>query len=334
MSSQTGKKERIHYFDIMKGILILMVIIGHTNSIETLTSTELKQFPFHLTQYVSCNLFTPHFMAGFFLVTGYCSNFQKRISEQIVTDFRRLIVPAFIINALMNCISGINTITFRSIVVLPWFIIALFVAKLMVKVTIENMTSNVAKIIFFVIIGFIGCLIWGTFWWLNLSSIPHAMAFAFFIYLGYLYRIKELKPSIMGVAISAVCYLCLMVFYNIVLERDLPALCALITFPWYMYPIYIVTAIAGSYIIFFISYRISKNSVLESIGRNSLILYLTHGTFFSLVSKCIIFFEIDINQNALVSLIILLIMVIASIFWGHLWAIILSLRYTKWIMGK
>ena len=142
MSSQTGKKERIHYFDIMKGILILMVIIGHTNSIETLTSTELKQFPFHLTQYVSCNLFTPHFMAGFFLVTGYCSNFQKRISEQIVTDFRRLIVPAFIINALMNCISGINTITFRSIVVLPWFIIALFVAKLMVKVTIENMTSN------------------------------------------------------------------------------------------------------------------------------------------------------------------------------------------------
>lgn len=67
-------KERLHYIDVLKGILILLVVVGHTtwqaetNGVDNVLFLSMKEINF---------MIVPFFMAAFFAVTGYCANFDK-----------------------------------------------------------------------------------------------------------------------------------------------------------------------------------------------------------------------------------------------------------------
>ena len=74
----TNRKLRFQYIDIMKGILILLVVYGHTVwqahevGIHNQTIEMLGETGF---------LYEPFYMAAFFAITGYCSNFKKSYKD-------------------------------------------------------------------------------------------------------------------------------------------------------------------------------------------------------------------------------------------------------------
>lgn len=80
-----NKKSRLQYIDIMKGILILLVVYGHTAwqahevGIHNQTIEILGQTGF---------LYEPFYMAAFFAITGYCSNFKKSYKDFLISDTR------------------------------------------------------------------------------------------------------------------------------------------------------------------------------------------------------------------------------------------------------
>lgn len=71
-------EKRLSYVDIAKGMGIILVIIGHT---------------------VNCrlNVFISAFhMPFFFFITGYTLNINKKISQSVINDAKRLLIPCYI----------------------------------------------------------------------------------------------------------------------------------------------------------------------------------------------------------------------------------------------
>lgn len=93
-------KERIHWIDVAKGTLILLLIIHHFSPAFKLTGISQENYSFLMSwQFI----FTSFFMQAFFFMSGYCSNFNKEVRPFFLSLFKQLILP-FIIFELITCI--------------------------------------------------------------------------------------------------------------------------------------------------------------------------------------------------------------------------------------
>ena len=94
---------RLPYMDVMKGILIIMVVFGHIYyALWKYGELTLDNVTYNITSFIANVLIAPYYMAAFFFVTGFCSNFHKPITVQIKDDIKRLVVPGFIISIVMG----------------------------------------------------------------------------------------------------------------------------------------------------------------------------------------------------------------------------------------
>lgn len=135
-------KSRIPYIDTTKGILILCLLYGH-----------YKQFAYscgfddivlkgtNATQ----GLYVCFFMQTFFILTGYCSSFDIKFSSFLWKNIKTLILPALCLTLVGNFVISFQgegswyETFFDSVTMLyqwlivggPWFIIALFWAKIL-----------------------------------------------------------------------------------------------------------------------------------------------------------------------------------------------------------
>jgi len=133
------KKERLDYVDVAKGLLILSVIWHHlpldASKYGGISSPTLSFMDYANSFYVC------FFMQAFFFITGYCSNFNKTIKEQIWRNFRTLIVPAFCFCVICTGIRALTRGSFSPFMKFCqadfwlygfksyWFLFALFLAK-------------------------------------------------------------------------------------------------------------------------------------------------------------------------------------------------------------
>ena len=127
-------KERLHFMDIAKGLMITFLMFGHfktdcyslglaSDSLEKLTSWH--------------DYFLVFYMQGFFLVTGYCTNFDKPWKKFFIANIKGLIIPAILFTIICRGILGIlegqnATEILRYIFgsIGYWFLWALFFAKI------------------------------------------------------------------------------------------------------------------------------------------------------------------------------------------------------------
>lgn len=74
MTTQT--KERLHWVDVAKGLLIILLLVHHFSSATRRTGISSDQFWF-----VTCwqIIYTCFFMQAFFFLSGYCSNFSHPV---------------------------------------------------------------------------------------------------------------------------------------------------------------------------------------------------------------------------------------------------------------
>lgn len=134
-----GERQRIAYVDVMKGIGILLVIIGHTVNIQMLRGLI---FSFHM----------PLFFFASGITYQYSANLEKFL-KKLKNGFFKLFLPAFLLYLLRYVILGmrdhnwldirqfLSTLFFASGVEVPlahttvqpigavWFLVALFICR-------------------------------------------------------------------------------------------------------------------------------------------------------------------------------------------------------------
>ena len=133
--------------------------------------------------------------------------------------------------------------------------------------------------------------------------------------------------------VTVIC-ICIYISLVITCAGHVPAICADIYFGIRQWPIYIVAALCDSLFVFQLSKFIGHNSVLEILGRNSLVIYLTHGEFLRFMSTYLIDYISKYNMSFLFSFCIILFMLVGATCWGVIWSLLFNRKHTKWIVGK
>ena len=76
-STQIQQKKRLPEMDVMKGILSILVILGHIIFWEQFVSGEELTSNASINQNIFVAVWiAPYYMAAFFFVTGFCSSFK------------------------------------------------------------------------------------------------------------------------------------------------------------------------------------------------------------------------------------------------------------------
>lgn len=106
MSNSNEKSTgRIAYVDVAKGILITLVVFLHVPhflmGVPAYENDGFLQMMKNL-QF----LYAPFFMSAFFVLTGYCSNFDKDFSKFLTSSLKTTVLPCFTITPIIYIIRG------------------------------------------------------------------------------------------------------------------------------------------------------------------------------------------------------------------------------------
>lgn len=86
------KSKRLEYIDVAKGILIMLMVMGHTLNIATY-QPEANDFVRNVNLLET--LYKGFYMCTFFVITGYCSNFNKPFWNFTKANLKTIVLPAF-----------------------------------------------------------------------------------------------------------------------------------------------------------------------------------------------------------------------------------------------
>ena len=327
------QRRRLHYIDIAKGLLILTVIILHVpmwsrqNGVTNELFVSVSKINF---------TFTSFFMAAFFAITGYCTNFNKAYKKYLWSDIKSLIVPSVTLVVWAICIdylltgildtSGIRPYRLIRFISCYWFLLALFWAK-QIHYFVRRINNKYIILFLYIIFSFFGCFLNHVvmdYYWMQ-----HGLIYVLFLFIGELMKSHDLKfdkfvwcviPYVIYVGIA---YLLFQYIPIITLEIDLDL--------WQL-PLFYIGAITGTFMIMYISKKLNTNRFLEYLGRQSLIVYCLHYTFMGIfyrTFKCSLN-SMNMNESVL-ALIIFLAFVIGMCL---LCAWLLNKKYLKWMIGK
>lgn len=328
-------KERLHYIDVTKGLLILMVVWGHYELMCRLcygiTDPIVNRLDSIETLWVS------FFMPAFFFITGFCSNFRKSFIPFFMTGLKTLLIPAIVINygtSLIEYLSWgespewiVKTIgkSFLFKCAGEWFIPSMFISRLIVWGLIR-LRKKVVQILIALLLLTVGV------WLYDCSDIPeiwaykHAMMMVVFMLVGNIVRIENI--TIPKVIIWIYWLLVLIVIFS---GLGVPYITNRVCVSMWQIPIVFILAISGTFMILAASRRIGVCSALEFLGKNSLVIYLAHFIFYriylSLVAEWF-------NVSTLMSIVLFLGVISANIISCCILAYVLNMHYMKWVLGK
>ena len=201
-------KERIHYFDVAKGILILMVAYGHVwytichnSGFNNIFMSQLYDFS---------NIWVVFYMPAFFVITGRSSNYNCSWKSFLYKQVKTLLVPAFTLALLIHAIEWLFTghgfyIGIKVFMkgVSYWFIFALFAAK-MIYFIVNQLLGSVYKIAFItLLLSFFSVVVYGFF-----PKVPnywcwiHALGLIPFLSLGELIKKYDVLDNKKAILIS------------------------------------------------------------------------------------------------------------------------------------
>lgn len=269
--------ERIRYFDVAKGILILLLVMSHFGialNYAGLDAGNSLLLPWFYPQ----PLYIVFFMQCFFIISGFFLNldldarlFFKKLIKQLLIPwgfFEIVRILFFILQGEFDNLFPTNEYSTL------WFLNALIFAKIICWLINRGTNSKYIMLVvtfFFLVIGVI----------LNQHSMggnilyyKHGLIASFFVAVGYflkynlhLYEILIKYSGFLFVIIIAGRFLH---YYN------LPVQDATISVTLSTILVFIITSLSGSLGFLFFCKKIANNRFLEYLGRNSLIIYGLH----------------------------------------------------------
>lgn len=250
------EKERLHYLDITKSLVIIGTILIHISYYyEAFCGGYNKVFLY--MEYVVGALVIFYYMPIYFIMRGYyyrsCS-----LSEEIINGCKRLIVPMFLLFYWGE----------------QWFCYAMFFALVEYNV-IRRIRSKYLQLIIMLLLACLGNYMrrYDCDW----RYLSFAFMLAPFFWIGE--RKKWIVDSERFGVFSIVVYVLGGILFLLYVPEEKWANCQLsgASYPtlkqlMFVYP----AAVFGSSIVFWISRRIKRNRYLEYIGRNSMVFFLFH----------------------------------------------------------
>lgn len=281
----SGTRERLHYIDIAKGLLVLLVVIHHVVNVNRRlgVTNETLNFIDGQNEYYSS-----FFMQAFFFISGYSSNFAKPFKQFLLVNIKGLIFPFFSFGVFMYAVDAIvlgHTSLFIEvgdesyfyIFECSWFFTALFLAKLIQYIFDKNIENR-----------YIQGLMWGgvilltiasnhlfldhprPFHYLNHFHFKNGLCMGIFLWIGIIARKYQLIRysgcvSVMFLLSYAI-YKYIPYLHPIVFTHET-------SMGIYDIPNFLFFATSGSFFVMFLSLIIKENRILEYVGRNSVIVY-------------------------------------------------------------
>lgn len=316
-----SKKERLHWIDIAKGLMIIGMILNHIPNF-----TSKAGFEFNAPWWLIGHIYGVFTMQTFFLLSGYTSNFSIGFTPFFVKLCKGLLIPYFSFTILFKIIrmlflgEGIfEEIGDESIFFLLegfWFLSALFLAKLiiygLVKASKDTLISVMGGAIVVTLIGF-GINDYYSEMpipshWHNWFHYRNGLCMMIFMAIGY--AIKKQNWSDNRYLWCGMVYIItyLITFVLQISDKEILYITPHSYSHWFdsngvantifLIPSYLFYSIMGSFMVIWISKRISSFEILEKFGRQSLAIYCIH---FTILQFVIIFFAQWIDTAGLIT---------------------------------
>lgn len=283
-----GNRHRDPSIDGLKGILILLVVLGHGISLTRFENGILNSL-----------IYAVH-MPAFFVVSGYLHN-QDKWEERGFGAFvwrriRTILIPYIILDVFCGCVKSIlagswfglnavgilhellivitRTLTLDYWSAPSWFLPVLFTAEMMLYIILSAARKTGSRKNAFIVMTAVSLLIFAAvllFYKNPLNRVMHLLITACLAYLflcagycGWHLQDKELRPAVYIVLAVIVC---LCAFYN---QKALHGSLQIRSVV-----VYIIGGICGSVLLFRLAWLI-ESWHLARLGRKSLPIYGTH----------------------------------------------------------
>lgn len=327
--------KRLHWVDVVKGILMLMVIWGHSDN---------QALSAGINDYVVTNLcwiehtWTPYFMCAFFVITGYCSNFNKPFYPYVISKIKSLIIPAISIGILSKLMfegGGVEVIRIipHTLIFGPvWFLAALFIACIIYYYVNKHLTNYWLKYI-----TLISLIIIGLSLYLYVPSsigiwhLPHALMLTPFLEVGSYFKTHNNIFKRSTISISVLVYVATLFLILLLTDFAKIGIFRKITITWItLLPCY-ACSIAGTVLIINIGKLLDKSYILEYVGKNSIIFYLLNYPLLKLYFEV---YHTMFGINEILSIAGFVTVFVATNITIAIIAKILNIRYVSYLLGK
>lgn len=329
------KQERLHWVDISKGILMLMVVFGHMDNYAEKLNISYSAI------YTLCSIermWAPFFMCAFFVLTGYCSNFDKPFKPFVISRIKTLVLPSITIGILIHTFEwgGIVQVVkpiLRTFVFGPvWFLSALFVSSIFYYLILRFVHNQKSRIIVYVVMIMAGLILnihlpqTVKIWYL-----PHALMLTIFLEIGtYLRSVQRIFRK-RYIWIALLCYSVSLLVILGVSDFGKVGIFHKITIDWTTLFLCYVCSVAGSILVFSIANFIRRSFILEYLGKNSLVLYLLNTHFICIFYKL---YKPYFDNGSLSSVLYFTAVYISTLIACSIISRLLTTKYTSFILGK
>lgn len=329
--------QRIHWIDATKGLLILLMVLGHIGNIagsKGIDNTFLTKSMFF------SSLYTCFFMQAFIMLSGYTSNFEKDFISFSKSLFKSIFIPWFSFSTICLLfriiLDGggifyiINGQKYFFLFEDFWFLHVIFFGKLAYYVIYKYIKRDEVRSSLLLLMMICGFTIFAThsdtsntYHYNNFLHYKDFLCMTFFIWFGNYCRRKDLFNKIHGKVFWAA--LILFVLGHVIrYVFRMKGINELLVAPVIIshggnaisplqIPAYLFFVILGSLSCFGIMQYVNKSHLLEYIGRNSLTIYCIHSIFIELYVLLINMFITPLSMgSAYIFIIITLLLVMLS----------------------
>jgi acyltransferase len=339
---------RLNYIDYMKGIGILLVVLGHMSELPN--SMRIFIYSFH--------------MPLFFFISGYLFNanknkefkpFLKKKTFSLLLPYIYLQLFLFLFYSAADTYSGnghnfaehILTIIYGNILFetnyinTPWFLICLFTVDLMFQ-RITTLTKNNLRVIG--LIALVSSLIGYSLSFFNIIRLPFTLDVTFtalaFYSAGYLFKqtgfVGKVESKLKKVSVTVLAFLLPNIIFLLLNNLWSPTSLLvdgridMIYLKYGNYLLFYIAALTGILFIYYLTTWLEgKNiSVLNYLGQNSLTIMVFHIPVYVVIGKAFEMLGLSDNQLLLLLVKFILILLITGV--------IISIvnRYLPFTVGK
>lgn len=297
------QKSRIHWIDVTKGVLILLMVFGHVANIAGRQGIDDS---FLIKCMFFTSLYTCFFMQAFIILSGYTSNFEKPLKDFFISQVKTVFIPWMVFCTLCHLyrmlVYGsdifyvINGQKYFFLIEDFWFLQVLFFGKIIYWFLHKYINSDIIRAGVLLCMMFVGFSIFAmhdnveeTYHYSNYLHYKDLLCMVFFLWFGNYCRRKDVFKYLEGKYLLVL--LTLYLFGHILrFIFRMKGLNELLIAPVVLshggnainplqIPAYLYYVILGSFSCFGIMKFINSNRFLEYFGKNSLVVYCVHFIF-------------------------------------------------------
>lgn len=336
-------KQRLPWIDVSKGLLILFVVLGH---IEYYAQEFVGSHSYDFLHHIMF-LYLPYYIPAFFVVTGFCSNFDVPFKTFLVKNIKTLLVPSVLIGFLVARWielflygGGLSVSNFLSINYMElcmtgghWFLTTLFLSKMVLYFQQKYYKEKPFwTFVILLIIMLLGSILYNRNIFPNIWYYKHTMILLPFLFIGTWLRknpqwIDKSYNKFAGFGIIIVA------FFMQRFGMPYPYIVGAIGVFWGNFLLCVVMVMSGTLMVFSVSKKIQGCKPFEILGKHSLMIFLLHSAFLIFFLRITEHIGITENTNIGIRMItFLIILSLSSIFpvFVDLWID----KHARYLKGK